>query len=428
MLLKKSYYSNIIFFFVFITFSISGYYTGSFYNYIALFLFIMWVVIAFLEYPKALIYGLLKGKIIYFLLFLIFYFISSIIVGKLSYIAKYLGTFILHFLSPMLVFNYYKRREYLLRIVCKISLVIWLFFCIKAIIFYMNNPTAARILASDVTAFGNISIGGGYGLGFGSAILSVFFVDNLVSNLRINKNCFKVITIIILSVLVFMTESTITTFGMILGWSISLFSNIYFKKSNKYEAYFQKKILVLSSIIIAFSLIMIYINDIGTMLLNITNNKIDIVLFRRINRIAEKLVYFGKNVSTSNYVDERLQYVLQSVNTFLDNPIFGVGYKFGNVFNLSSSYGIGTHSAWFDSLASFGVIGGFPYIMIYLSSFYEDKRRNYLPFHSYIFTTSFLCLFNPFQTFQSCFALFFMIPGLSWYYTSIVSTNKRNVE
>ena len=117
----------------------------------------------------------------------------------------------------------------------------------------------------------------------------------------------------------------------------------------------------------------------------------------------------------TNYIDERWGTVVQSWNTFLSNPIFGVGYECGNTFSLLGKFGVGTHSELCDLLAQHGVFGGISLFTFFILAF--RGQHNNCRCRAFILTLLFMALFNPFRYYHGYFVCFFLIPMIDYLIT-----------
>ena len=207
-----------------------------------------------------------------FIFFLIFYLITSLPTAGFYDTFKYVGSYIVLF-SPMFILSYYVKSGNisLLKKILYATYFIWAITAFRALQFYTLNPGAARRLANDQSAFGEIAIGGGYSLSIGSAILAVFLLD-ITLNKFIEKRSRRFIAsilIIILSLVILRTWSTITLFGLIFGIVISLvFVLISDSKGKVVQSH--KSILVLTVIVIIFFVILFNINYISETIIYLT--------------------------------------------------------------------------------------------------------------------------------------------------------------
>lgn len=87
---------------------------------------------------------------------------------------------------------------------------------------------------------------------------------------------------------------------------------------------------------------------------------------------AEGLIKnFGRSgFSADTDVTGRAKLANVSINTFMDNPLFGIGIPPNRSFNL-----IGEHMPWVDYLANFGLLGCIPFFSFLLLLFKKNKKR-----------------------------------------------------
>ena len=113
----------------------------------------------------------------------------------------------------------------------------------------------------------------------------------------------------------------------------------------------------------------------------------------------------------------------RSIDGFLENPIFGNGYKFGNVFNTDDDSGVGNHSSIMDSLSQYGIIGSIPYFLFLLYPWKRSKKYKYDSYHLVSYYT--LLFLNPvFNCYHTMLIVYFIIPALEKYHL-IIPNRKR---
>lgn len=311
----------------------------------------------------------------------------------------------------MLQFNYYrsKNNPKELKFIVIGVLTAWAFFAIKAIVFYITVPSAARVLASDFYAFDNIAIGGGYAIAFGSAILCVFFFEIYINEKKHEKKMNFIILafVIVLFYLLIKTESTLTLIGCVIGLLTSIIRKAW-RASGRIGSL--KKMLTAILLVSVLLWAMMNIQEIGEWIIEITKKGTDNTILRRFNRVGQKMAYSSTGSTYKNYVDERWGCVVQSWNTFLHNPIIGVGFKSGNIFANLEINGVGMHSAICDLLAQHGILGAVPCIMFFIKALRTECRVNY---NTYIITMLFIIVVNPFEYFHGYVAMFTLIPMIA---------------
>lgn len=391
---------------VYSAYCVSGY-SSRIHNYVIVTFFALWTFFAIMEDINAFNKAINNQTFLWSVLFLTYYFFMSIVNGSiintLDYIAKYILLF-----SCVLQFNYYrsKNNPKELKFIVVGVLTAWAFFAIKAIVFYITVPSAARVLASDFYAFDNIAIGGGYAIAFGSAILCVFFFEMYINEKNMKKSLKLIIMafVIVLFYLLIKTESTLTIIGCAIGLVTSIIRKVW-RVSGRSASL--KKMLTTILLISVSLWVVMNIQEIGEWIIEITKSGTDNTILRRLNRVGQKMAYSSTGSTYTNYVDERWGCVVQSWNTFLHNSIIGVGFKSGNIFANLKINGVGMHSAICDLLAQHGILGAVPCIMFFIKALRTECRVNY---NTYIITILFMIIVNPFEYFHTYIAMFTLIP------------------
>ena len=387
------------------------YMTGSnsgIHNYIQILLFALWNVTAYTEDPKSYFYAISSRPTRFLLLFLMYFFLTGVIKGNVIYLLTYIGVYLMIYSGPV-QFLYYYRRNRLKEIKCIVylSFIGWIIISGLAITFYSLVPDAARTLAADTDAFGNLYIGGGYAIAFGSAILFSFLVPLLFRRLlSFKKSILVAFVAIILLILIVKTQSTTTLIAAVIGSIVGIFYEIRNRLSNK------KKVLFY---IFSVGLIVLLLNGgLTRIAFQLSGSASEKVYAKRFHRIGEKLASFETGSSSENYVDERWGDVVESFNTFFDYPVFGVGYMAGhefsklNIYSKDSEFKVGAHSEICDSLAKYGMIGCFFFFGFFIFSIERTNRE--IKNRSYLVTLFIMALMNPFQYFHGFYVLFVLMP------------------
>ena len=395
-----------VFFVIYAVYCITGY-TGVYHNYITVGLFALWLFMAFVEDNRSFVKAVENKTFIWAALFILYYLITSLFFGDIVNTLEYIAVYIMLF-SCVFQYSYYRSRNRIseIRFILFIISAAWIIVAIRAILFYEANPSAARTLASDFYAYGNLAIGGGYAIAFGSALLSVYLFD-LCLNKTFKKTRTKIFLLAAVAILFYLlvkTESTLTLIACVLGLAAVVIRKMLLNREGGASA---KTVVFAGIIFLALVLILFNLQDIGEWMVRVTADGIDNVILRRINKVGEKLMYMGTGETYENYVDERLSYVYQSIETFFKNPVFGVGWKYGNMFDALEANGVGMHSALCDALAQHGVIGAVPFIMFFVKALRKECRVNC---NTYIITMLFMVFVNPFEYFHVYSAMFILIP------------------
>lgn len=396
---------------IYVFYMLSGY-TSNTSLYIGFGIFVLWAFVAHMRDSWYLARVFKDKKIKYFTFYWLYIGVIGMPLGGFHYTAKQLGAAILLF-SPIILLNFYalgEDKDKLGRIVFWV-LAAYAIFGIRSLVAY-NEGIAARGLAQNSALYGNIAIGGGYSLAYAAAILSVMMVDLRISRLTPHKLRWFLgwLMIIMLGVIVYQTKSTVT----FVCWVIGLCICISFRPTASSERTVKMRNTIIRFFILIIVVILGYLASkvFGEWLLKITANGTD-TFTERLRSLAEWLASGGDEVSGSYFLD-RLSIPLKPIRIFLQNPIFGAAYKYGNNYALSREYGIGQHCEWADALGAYGMVGGIPFLTVYVLSVKETMRsaKGKLSV-AWVITLFLMGTFNPFRTFSSQFVLFFMVPAIA---------------
>lgn len=334
-------------------------------------------------------------------LFLFFYTVTSIPKIDMNYYMKYIAYYVLVF-SPVLLHSYYRNKHKVFG--AKISkspllviLAIWFFMVYVSIGFYLYNPDAARALASHEDSYEGVFIGG-YQLSYGSSMLCVALWGSLIQKHFTTKlNILVILLCASLLVLIYLTESTLTTFATLAGIVTAVIANM--SGSNN------KRVFLILTVIVVLLLVYIVstlIKDNLFAVLSWLDERSSIRFFRRISEILNS-VYMDDQ---SRHYEERQSLIVQSLDLFVRSPLIGHGYKYGNIFEAGKIYGIGNHSELSDSLARYGLIGSAPLLVLY----YKNAKLLFQKNVGLVVTFVMLVSFNPFISFASNLSFFLLIP------------------
>lgn len=394
---------------IFAAYMLGGSTSGS-YLYISIGLLAVWLLSALAVSPNAVLIMFKDKKYFCFLIYFAFIAIAGFSVAGSLYTAKQMGAAVLLF-SPIAFFNYYsgtanKKKLYLTLI---IMLLVWIFFCGKALMFYGAYQYAARTLASHRDAYGSVSIGGGYSLAYGASILSVLILELLIAK-KISGKWRKLLAaaVVILGILVVLqTESTVT----IVCFAVGVLTCLLFRPAKTLEKNKRITPRTLLRLVFFVGFVLVFtagLKTIGEWTAELTEQATDIVGIR-LHSLGAALA--GES-SEGAYALSRLEIPLKSLKTFLDSPLIGVAYQHGNGFLNSGYFGIGNHCEWADALGNYGLIGGIPFLLIYILQVKEVAKSNVRLSPAWWLVLLLMGMFNPFKSFQSNFAVFFLVPAI----------------
>lgn len=335
-----------------------------------------------------------------FMLFLVFYAITSLIKLNKANLIVYLMYYTILFF-PILITEYLKTESTTETMIksLKYFMYIFIIFCLISIGYYLSNPGLARDMAAHLTE-GRLAIGGGYSLAYAAAVICVYIFSKMLNN-RINKSLRYILICVVCFWLVYLTESSITFFAMFIGMTISIVAKG--RETSKSTVNDFYKFCFIGILIITLISVIIYNKySVAEWILNFTNGKDDHILYSRIEEIVNKMVY-GK---TNFHVDHRGNTLEKSIEVFKRYPIFGIGYKYGHVFKLGKQFGIGNHSEILDSFARYGIVGGYLWLAPYFRTLKLIFKKNI----GCAITILIMMYYNPFASFHSNAVMFLFIP------------------
>lgn len=337
-------------------------------------------------------------KCIFF--FTLYYILTSLIKGSLDAVLTSVLYFNIEFTCIYLIEyltndNHYSYNdERFDRTIVKWFFIIWDVFCVIAIVYYNMIPDLARQMAAYRASYVNLIIGGGYPMAYGSVVLGVFLFQILIEKKVSGKLVLPVIAeIVLLTILVYFTNSFICMIAMLFGWII---------------CYIRSKITGSTFIIIAIIVgvfgIVIYVNidAILTGILALVKNEF---IHERIQELYESIVLD----QTSFHLNKRSSLYQMSFQSFCEHPLFGVGYTYGNDGALNRLNGVGSHSTILNTLGQYGIIGSIPMFGILLYPIKKAVELGESPF--YLFSFFVMLALNPsFSTYHLVLIAYLIIP------------------
>ena len=343
-----------------------------------------------------------------FVLFFIFYFITSILnttdfiywVGNiiLYMFVSFFSLFITRYINMQWNLNKIKK-------IFRLVSLIWIGLVLSSVMYYVSHPGAARDAIVYQSQFDNLFIGGGYYLAYGSCILSIF-VFGLLKNKFFEEKKYEELALgfIFLSTLhVLLTNSTLTLIWLFIGYALVL---MFGRKTTESNCKHRKRIVGFSIIALVCCFI-IFRNQIGSFVISYGNYESDSLYSRRIYELGTVI----KGDTYTRHTNDRLSRPLMSWKLFCDSPIIGIGYRHGYTFKLMQADGLGNHSEIIDSLAKYGIFG---FVLLFRVFYYFIRaiRKCLLPNGNNVWWLIMvgMMFFNPFVSMPSLVAVFLVIP------------------
>lgn len=387
-------YFTIIYFIIALTLAASSYVNTT---RIILVLFCIWILIAFITNYRKLYLSICNIITINVLLYSLMIIFIGAVSFNLIYNIKISFGIIIQF-SPLMIFIYYYLYDYKkIKKISKILLFYWTIICIYSIYLASQNSEIGRQVTSGSEVEGFAV--GGVTIANGAVLIGIFLIEYLKDGTENNiiEKVYYLMIIIIQFYTVAKSGSTISIVCMVVSSIMILLSS---------------KRILLSFFLIIFIILLFYIfkDKIGELIIRLSMDIENYTSSSRLKSLGYAIIYGDSNVG-SQYFFDRINRPILSLKTFIENPIFGTSYQYGNYYPNASKYGIGLHGEWADALAKYGLFS-----LIFFSIFYNSFRfyvKRYKKGFSYWgLTWLMLGCFNPVVSIVSVTVGFFIIPGL----------------
>ena len=380
-------------------------FTGLAWSFIYHVVFALWTVITLFRNPKWII----KTKELQTTLFWIFYLFVMFIIFRNTQWGYF--SLLLSFWEPLIIFYYYtqiddakKKRETIAWIVI-IALVYSLLRSIQSV---NGNELAAREASSghsseDAVLTGNYSFTATI-----TIMVGIMLCYLQTHNIRRNKLKSAMALIVVIGSYIFIFRCNL----MISILCIIIEAFLYLALSGK------KKIKPLQGIIVFFTAIFLlfFLTTIGGILANFVDwigTMIDSDTITDRTRLMSAWLRGG---SMDGNLESRIDLCLVAINTFLKNPIFGIGPQ--NNASLYFLTHLGLHATFFDEWARFGIIG-MTFLIITFVRFYMYTNKNIdegIPlkaFKSGFWIFIVISMLNPVASANVGIALFYLVPVIA---------------
>lgn len=131
--------------------------------------------------------------------------------------------------------------------------------------------------------------------------------------------------------------------------------------------------------------------------------------------ISERLTVIGNALQgrgdgNSNDIFSRFNLYFSSLRVFKNNFLYGIGYEFGYNTEKMLGVGLGSHSEWFDLLATYGLLGSIMLFTFLFTKFKENSETMIIKLGGLIFLI--LGFLNPNDSFTIYLVVFLLLPLL----------------
>lgn len=386
-------------------------------RYIFLPLVLFWVLFSYVSNPKAFnrafIIPDIKTYSIYLWLvtYTIFYFAGYMHGAEFDRLFNYyrLG-------FSILIFNYYLETSDIKAVkrIIVFALISVFVVCILTLRGLALDPMAARVLATGreelIQGLTGMTIGS-YGFIYGLVFLSTSVIGLIKTNLlKSQKILFAVI--VVLAIYTIFSAAFMMALLLIATTFILLLFNV--KRASRLFG------IALFLFILSWFLAPVFYNVLSY-LGDVVRHP---ALSQRLHELA-LTIRFGTVEGTIN-MDARWNLLNLSLGTFIVNPILGVGGFYGDYTIVN---GIGGHSAFFDELARFGILGaGSLLVALYSNTRFVYRRfihsKQKLVYFCSMSAFFILGTINTLLFVPIIFMAYFVVPGLIWSFSEMDADNK----
>ncbi len=238
-----------------------------------------------------------------------------------------------------------------------------LFSCLFSLLLLIKEPMSFRDSFTAYTSF-NKDIIGVYPFINNIFPLALLIISILFKNLTIYTGYYLLFVLMVLYIVVKSTFTTVLLISLI-SFSLLLFINLSLKSQKK------TTLFIISLIIIA----VFFYSNISSFLIELGNILAGKELSVRLLTISDFLQ--TGNIQTGSSLHQRLVYSHLSIDTFCNNPFFGM---WGRMEKFQGA-NIGWHAEWFDDLGLFGLFGVFLFISFFVNYFINIFQLNYANYY-----------------------------------------------
>lgn len=361
-------------------------------------IFGLWLLVTFYTYSKILSKIFKQRRFIFFLLFVLFRFMCLIfnnpVVTSINNTVEFLCVF-----SPILMYEIIKQESRGIRGIFIYSLLMVLLLNVVLSYSYLELTSAISMRGANELGEEFYIVEVAFNTCYALVVLAPALID-IVKKRRQVKDVSRLFDILLVSLsiifLVFIIRAQFMT-AVILAFG-GIFISLFYKK--KYLLRF-----VLFGVILFFA---------GKELLPSLINTLDSNGDYRY--ITERLVEVNQTLSgqeeQADDLNNRKGRSAMSLETFINNPLFGVSYKLDSKVHVQNQ-GVGNHAAWFDSLALYGI---FALLLIYFiyNSLLRQRKEEGSGLTMFLFIA--LGFLNPLLYFPQMSSVFLLVPLMYQYF------------
>lgn len=301
-------------------------------------LFLLWIVSVVVFDGKSLDFILSKKYYLALYIFLLYYFLSSLFAFPFGTCVNRVYTTV-ELISPFIMYELYRSYD-----IKKKRVLCFVFIGVYAINFYQMlttiNYSAVAGLRQHEDEEGFLNTG--FHFIYSLTLVLTLLIYVIRMNYRDSKRLLLVVLAIwLLSIILIVFKSLYTTAILLMGIGavIALF----------YGRKHWKRRLIIASVVLAA--LFVYVTPYLERNLLSADSEYAILTYR-FEEISS--VLSGGDMNSEGSGGARFNRTLNSLNTFISHPLFGVNHKTNDV-TLFEGNVIGNHAEWVDSLAKYGI-------------------------------------------------------------------------
>ncbi len=322
---------------------------------------------------------------------------------------------LLTFFSGTVIAPYYINRNKNLNLFFYICASVYLFYCIKGILFYIANPEAARLYTAHEF---ETTVAGGYGLGFGVSLITVYLWGIFLRSKQEGLS-FKHAILILLVVcsgiyLCYLIRSTIILLATVIGILYQLMVHAKSIKVQSKKNIYQ--LLIFIAVIVA-----------------VFNWKIIAEGFIEANQVeknatTDRLAVIGEYLlfgTESDTITGRTNLYGDAIYALMESPILGksLSVKYEDMNKVMKG-----HSAILDPFGAYGLLGGILCFLAYWRLFKSMKYRKQCHLSGVVVTWFIFAMFNPIPQSSAGCLIFLMLPFLDiFFYSRYIQISNESI-
>ena len=387
-------------------------FTGTTWSLVYQLIFITWVLTTILR--SGLWFQKLQGYFLY-----LFFWLALLTVEFVVFPNTQIGFFGLNlsFWEPLIIYYYYTEVSddpRLARIIALIAVAMLFYAVIQSIQSVNVNVLAAREASSGRRSEDAI-LTGNYSFTAAVTILIPLCIGIVLSKQKILVRVIAGLFVGLCAYFIFHCNLMISILCMMFSFVILFL----FSKERKISA---GRVLVFILGVLVFLLTAFYWREVA---INLLTYMRDTIGTRQINERVNNLIYLLRGSMVGN-VSSRISLDLLALETFINNPIIGIGPQ--NNVEIYYLKQLGLHATFFDDLARYGIIGFGVMTAAYLTFFNEqlkrfDRTMGAKTCKAGFATFIFISLLNPTLSANVGIVLFFIFPVIN----EMLFGGKRNV-